>query len=737
MLIKRSIRNDILIFLLGIVLILIIITASLEINSIITIGNYAQKITTVSLNNQTEKFLVQLAVLTAEKNDIILEAVRKDAGNVAEYVKNIFDNTQAFASDAHWKFDENVFIGNDGQHLNGPVDVSSVFIPNYVKIDDDIKKEIEMGTYLDYMSSALLENESNMFAVYFIGLHGELIYYPNKDIGNNVPPDIDFTKEIFFTVANPENDSERKVVWTPLYDDLAGQGLMITASAPIYTKKGFFGVLSIDVTLNTISSNIEKYNPIENSYSFLIDKKGRAIALPDKAYNDILGRAQKSGEYGIDLVNITNEFSIIINKMKEGSTGFQSITINNKELYVAYAPLEGTGFSLGIAVEKAIMLKAVSDLQKEMENSTQKMIYSNTLPTGLLILAIVWIIGLLFIQRIIKPIKDLTKTAEEISKGNLNVKVDVKTRNEIGQLASSFNKMTKDLKRSKKELENYTKELEEKVKKRTNQLDKKIKESEETRIATLNILEDVDETRRKLDKTYKELKKLDKMKAEFMNIAAHELKTPLVPIIGYLDMIIRGEMGKINPKEKESLAIALRSAQRLQKLVSDILDISKLETAAMKFYIDDISLTALISNLVENMMPFANEKKIKLTSKIDKNLPLIKGDISRVTEVFENLINNAIKFTEKGEVFIESKIESKNIIISVKDSGIGINKEFIKKKLFKKFQQEDSTERRKYGGTGLGLAICKAIVERHKGRIWVESEIGKGSTFYVSLPIKK
>ena len=737
MLIKRSIRNDILIFLLGIVLILIIITASLEINSIITIGNYAQKITSISLNNQTEKFLVQLAVLTAEKNDIILEAVREDAGNVAEYVKNIFDNTQAFASDAHWKFDENVFIGNDGQHLNGPVDASSVFIPNYVKIDDDIKKEIEMGTYLDYMSSALLENELNMFAVYFIGLHGELIYYPNKDIGNNVPPDIDFTKEIFFTVANPENDSERKVVWTPLYDDLAGQGLMITASAPIYTKKGFFGVLSIDVTLNTISSNIEKYNPIEDSYSFLIDKKGRAIALPDKAYNDILGRARKPGEYGIDIVNTTNEFSIIINKMKEGSTGFQSITINNKELYVAYAPLESTGFSFGIVVEKVIMLKAVSDLQKEMENSTQKMIYSNTLPAGLLILTIVWIIGLLYIQRIIKPIKDLTKTAEEISKGNLNVKVDVKTRNEIGQLASSFNKMTKDLKVSKKELENYTKELEEKVKKRTSQLDKKIKESEETKIATLNILEDVDETRQKLAKTYNELKKLDKMKAEFMNISAHELKTPLIPIIGYLDMIIRGEMGKINPKEKESLAIALRSAQRLQRLVGDILDISKLETATMKFYIDDVSLTVLISNLVESMKPFANEKKIKLTSKTDKNLPIIKGDISRLTEVFENLINNAIKFTEKGEVLIESKIEDKNIIISVKDSGIGMSKEFIKKKLFKKFQQEDSTERRKYGGTGLGLVICKGIVERHKGRIWVESEVGKGSTFYVSFPIKK
>jgi signal transduction histidine kinase len=354
----------------------------------------------------------------------------------------------------------------------------------------------------------------------------------------------------------------------------------------------------------------------------------------------------------------------------------------------------------------------------------------------LLSIAFVLPIAFFFSKTITTPITKLRDIAIKISKGEYEHQIKIKTGDEIETLSDAFNTLSINLKKSQEKLQGYSRNLEKKVNERTKQLDKKIKESEETRIATLNILEDAEETRIELDKTYKELKKLDKMKAEFMNISAHELKTPLIPIIGYLDMIIKGDMGKINPKEKESLAIALRSAQRLQRLVSDILNISKLETGAMKFYIDDVSLTALISNLVESMMPFANEKKIKLTSKIDKNLPLIKGDISRITEVFENLINNAIKFTEKGEVLIESKIESKNIIISVKDSGIGMNKEFIKKKLFKKFQQEDSTERRKYSGTGLGLAICKSIIERHKGRIWAESEVGKGSTFYVSLPIK-
>ena len=351
--------------------------------------------------------------------------------------------------------------------------------------------------------------------------------------------------------------------------------------------------------------------------------------------------------------------------------------------------------------------------------------------------ALALLIAFFFSKTVTNPLTKLREATIKIGEGKYGQRIKIKTGDEIETLSDAFNALSIKLKKSQEKLQDYSRNLEKKVNKRTKQLDKKVKESEETKIATLNILEDVEKTRIELDRTYKELKKLDKMKAEFMNISAHELKTPLIPIIGYLDMVIKGEMGKINPKEKESLAIALRSAQRLQRLVSDILNISKLETGAMKFYIDDVSLTVLLSNLVENMVPFANEKKIKLTSKIDKNLPLIKGDISRITEVFENLINNAIKFTEKGEVLIESKIESKNIIISVRDSGIGMSKEFIKKKLFKKFQQEDSTERRKYGGTGLGLAICKVIVERHKGRIWTESEVGKGSTFYVSLPIKK
>jgi sigma-B regulation protein RsbU (phosphoserine phosphatase) len=302
-----------------------------------------------------------------------------------------------------------------------------------------------------------------------------------------------------------------------VYDDPAGNGLMITATAPIYTKqKGFVGVIGIDVTLNTIIKNIEEYNPIENSYSFLIDKDGYSIALPEQAYKDFLGRSRKVNESRVNLNNLTNEFNPIINKMKEGSSGFQNISVGNEDLYVAYAPLENTGFSFGIVVKKTVMLKAVSDLQKEVENSTQNMIYYRILPIGLLILVIAWVFGFLYIQRIIDPIKRLTKTTEEIAKGNFNVKSDIVSENEIGKLASTFNQMTEELRKSKKILEKYSKELEKQVTERTEKLNEKVDELTKTKTALLNMMEDSDkinkeliETQKELKKSFNELKKLD------------------------------------------------------------------------------------------------------------------------------------------------------------------------------------------------------------------------------------
>ncbi|MBU4299745.1 MAG: HAMP domain-containing protein [Nanoarchaeota archaeon] len=468
----KSIKTEMFVFLLGLTTVSIFVTGYIGINSIMDAGSNAREIAADSLRSQAEGFLVQLTIASAEKNDLVFENVRKNAGSLADYTKNIFENPKAFSRDNYWKFGERVFTGSGGQYLNGPNDTSSVFVPGQITITGDVKEELELNAYLDYAFPKVLENDQNIVAIWMVGARETSRYYPNIGLGNIVPPDFEATKDIFFTSANPKNNPEQKVVWTPVYDDPAGQGLMISAVAPVYAMQGgFIGVLGIDVTLNKIIGNIEEYNPIEDSYSFLVDKEGYSIALPEQAYTDIVGRARGRGESRVNLNNITNsKFSSVLNKMKAGSTGFENITAGNKNLFIAYAPLKGTEFSMGIVVEEEVLLGAVKTIDKELKNSVRELTYFRILPTGLLILVIAWAAGFFLIGRIVGPVKNLTEAARELSKGNFNVKPDVASENEVGVLAAVFNNMAEDLKKSHGALGKHTEELEQEVAEKTKEL---------------------------------------------------------------------------------------------------------------------------------------------------------------------------------------------------------------------------------------------------------------------------
>ncbi|MEW6222439.1 MAG: HAMP domain-containing sensor histidine kinase [Candidatus Hadarchaeota archaeon] len=249
---------------------------------------------------------------------------------------------------------------------------------------------------------------------------------------------------------------------------------------------------------------------------------------------------------------------------------------------------------------------------------------------------------------------------------------------------------------------------------------------------TRQLLRIKDKHEAEIRKAHEKLKSVDKLKTEFMNIAAHELKTPLVPMVGYLHLI---DKKKLDSEDRENLDIAIRNTQRLQRLVADILDIAKLESKVMKFNMEDIQLTTPIKDAVSSAAPFAKEKKIYLRADVPEKLPTVHGDTMRIAQVLTNLLNNAIKFTDKGGVTLSARKSGSNVVVEVADTGIGIGRKDISK-LFTKFYQADTSGKRKYGGTGLGLAICKEIVRAHKGDIWVKSKIGKGSTFAFKLPVK-
>ena len=233
----------------------------------------------------------------------------------------------------------------------------------------------------------------------------------------------------------------------------------------------------------------------------------------------------------------------------------------------------------------------------------------------------------------------------------------------------------------------------------------------------------------------KQLRQADIAKEEFAAMVTHELKTPLVPIIGYCKMLKKSSMlGNLNSEQQEAVESIDRNAKQLEKLIGDILDTRKLDIDKMKFEIEEFSVREFLSNLDSSYKKTMSEKGIKfmINSKIQD--AVIKSDKTRLQQVFDNLIDNSAKFAPKQGGLIEIGVDKKNdrIIFYVKDNGIGIPKEK-QGALFQKFYQVDTSDRRRAGGTGLGLAISKGIVEKLGGKIWVESDGKTGTTFYIEF----
>jgi len=233
----------------------------------------------------------------------------------------------------------------------------------------------------------------------------------------------------------------------------------------------------------------------------------------------------------------------------------------------------------------------------------------------------------------------------------------------------------------------------------------------------------------------KQLRQADIAKDEFAAMVTHELKTPLVPIIGYCKMLKKSSMlGNLNSEQQEAVESIDRNAKQLEKLIGDILDTRKLDIDKMKFEIEGFSVREFLSNLDSSYKKTMSEKGIKfmINSKIQD--AVIKSDKTRLQQVFDNLISNSAKFAPKQNGLIEIGVDKKNdrIIFYVKDNGIGIPKEK-QGALFQKFYQVDTSDRRRAGGTGLGLAISKGIVEKLGGKIWVESDGKTGTTFYIEF----
>lgn len=223
--------------------------------------------------------------------------------------------------------------------------------------------------------------------------------------------------------------------------------------------------------------------------------------------------------------------------------------------------------------------------------------------------------------------------------------------------------------------------------------------------------------------------------SDFYSIVSHELRSPIAKIKSSLLVIADGEAGAINDTVKRFVEISLNSAESLWKLIENILDFKKLESGKFRLLSQHIQFSEFVENVVADFRPVAAQSNITLVCRYPSKF-LVQADPHQIVQVIENLLSNAVKFSPaSSEVTVRVLPGSKeaHVRVEVEDRGIGISSENIPK-LFEKFQQLDSPDRRRLGGTGLGLAVCKAIIEAHKGKIGVESQAGRGSTFWFEIP---
>jgi len=232
-----------------------------------------------------------------------------------------------------------------------------------------------------------------------------------------------------------------------------------------------------------------------------------------------------------------------------------------------------------------------------------------------------------------------------------------------------------------------------------------------------------------------ELTHLDELKSDFMATMSHELRTPLTSIIGYSDMLLSGMTGELNEKQGVFVESILRGGEALLNLINDILDLTKIEAGRLELNSESVDLRAALLGVLPVVKPRAQDKRIRISTFLPTDLPLISADPAKFNQILLNLLTNGIKYThDNGSVSVEARITGDMVEIWVNDTGIGMAKED-QNKVFQRFTQIDSSATRTQGGTGLGLTIVKELVELHGGTIRLQSKLGKGSSFIFTMPI--
>ena len=573
-----------------------------------------------------------------------------------------------------------------------------------------------------------VKSESKSFEdIYILSPMGQIVASTN-----NASIGMDHSTDEFFIKGSKQNDV------TIFFKDPQGNLRVYLTGPLILNGNKLVGVVSIISNLDTLLSQIQTYEGLGQTGEFNLvkrDDNGDALLINPLRFDPAAALTLRVDKDDVQRPTIQA-------LLKNEKTFTNIVDYIGVPVLAVTRYIEGVDWGLVAKIDKAEAFAALENLR------------NLTILTGVIVAALVVVASFFLGQSISLPIRKLRDAAQNIARGNFGTKIEVNSSDEIGQLANQFENMKQSILYTNLNLNQI-------VYDRTKKLE---------------------EANKQLALANEQLKLNEKAQKEFINVAAHELRTPIVPILG-LSELLYSQMNKNMPddddndkgrkqllqpeqqdkqhqqdflqkkKQLEKLEVIIRNAIRLQRLTEDILDVTKIESQALKLRLEKANLKDLISDIIGDYTRSNEIGKLKSNVKIrfnphDKDSSIfVNVDSGRIAQVISNLISNALKFTEEGSITlaIDKKISKDNnnnnqVIVSVKDTGAGIDPEILPR-LFTKFATKSDV------GTGLGLYISKSIIESHGGKIWAENnknndnnnnldeQTRRGSTFYFTLPL--
>jgi len=574
---------------------------------------------------------------------------------------------------------------------------AAVFLSNLTEVTESSLSRIARLLSVEETMKNLLESNPLQVSLYFNSHDSLNVIYPYFDTASQYPPDMNIPSYNFYYEADSTHNPSRQPVWTDVYLDPAGHGWMASSIAPVYTGNFLEGVVGIDVTVDTIAKDILQMNIPWNGYGILLSKDGTIMAMPEQGENDFGLDEMTTHTYSEAIfkdtfkpeqfnINTRDDVSSLAEAINREESGYFELVFGGREQIAAWASVGGPQWKLVLFVPRDEVLQISSTLASRM-TTIIKIIVLVLLGAYILLFIVLHQSAKQFSYRISKPLRDMNQMLRRIGEGQYDQswqELQVEELNETGLQVVELGK-----------------ELE--------------------KVLSNNSL----------------LQSANNLKSEFIANMSHEIRTPVNAILGF-SMILDKQITDV--QQKQHLQTIKNSCNTLLSIISDILDLSKFDAGGQKLHLDAVDLAREIRDIKETYRYEQERKSISIEVSIDDRLPrFLLLDGIRIRQILLNLVGNAVKFTEQGSVTISaltsdagSTQDSVKLKLIVRDTGIGIEKQQ-QKRIFEPFMQTENQNVRKYGGTGLGLSIVKRFVELMGGSIEVESTVGTGSTFTVTL----